>query len=233
MNPLVWVISFIPGLLWLWFVYKKDRFEPEPIKWVLIVFFAGALSVIPTMFVSAIVSALLGFPGTETVSDAAKVSFLIAGVVEEGMKMAVVLVVIWKRSEFNEPIDGLVYASAAALGFASVENALYVSGHGMHAIIPRAFMSTAGHMLFSSMWGYALGRAKFEPEKKVSFLMKGFVLSAFLHGLYNFLLFTQVFASLVLFLLAILLWDILARMVKDADSRSPFKPRKYKEPEIL
>lgn len=224
MNQLSWVIAFLPGLLWLWFVYKKDKYEPEPIFWVLIVFFAGALASVPVMLIERSLISSMGLHLVETASDATKASWILAGLLDEGAKLAVVLLIIWKNEGFNEPMDGLVYAAAASLGFASAENFMQIKRVGALIVLIRGPMVVVGHMLFSSIWGYALGKAKFDKERRLSLLIKGFVLSATFHGLYNFLVHTQIVASIVLYLLMMLLWAILARMVDEAEKRSPFAP---------
>ena len=226
MALLAWIFGFIPGLLWLWFVYKKDKYEPEPVAMVLFVFAAGALSVIPAAMIESLFSGAMDIRSVESVNDAARVSWLVAGLVEESMKFAVVMLIVWKRKGFDEPMDGIVYAAAAALGFASAENVIYIYRFGAQVIIVRGVMSTLGHLLFSSIWGYAIGRAKFDRKKRFSLLAKGFVLAAFFHGLYDFLVFTKVAASFGLYVLTVVLWNMLARMMKDAEAKSPFKPKK-------
>jgi len=229
LNQLSWIIAFLPGLLWLWFVYKKDRYEPEPVIWVIIVFFAGALVTIPTALIEKSLSSSMGLHMIGSSADAAKASWIVAGIVEEAAKLAVVIIIMWKRDGFNEPMDGLVYAAAASLGFASAESIVRIKHYGAMVVLFRGPMAVLGHMLFSSMWGYALGRAKFEPQRRLSLLAKGFVLAAFFHGLYNFLIFTRVIASIALYILTALLWNMLARMVDDAEKRSPFAPTTEKK----
>ncbi|MCK5833722.1 PrsW family intramembrane metalloprotease, partial [bacterium] len=196
---------------------------------VIIVFFAGAIIVIPTAYLERTLSLVMGVQSPGNAADAAKVSWIIAGLIEEGAKLAVVMLIIWKRTGFNEPMDGLVYAAAASLGFASAENIIYIKEFGATVILIRGPMSVLGHMLFSSIWGYTLGRAKFERSKRFSLLVRGFVLSAFFHGLYDFLIFTKIIASIALYILMGLLWNILLRMFADAESRSPFTLEKNRD----
>ncbi len=228
MKILAWIIGFIPGILWLWFVYKKDKFEPEPLGLVMAIFAAGALSTIPVSIIELAFTGQAGLESAANLSDASRESWIITGFVEESVKFAIVMLLVWKRKGFDEPMDGIVYAAAVSLGFASAENAILISRFGAQALILRGALSTAGHMLFSSIWGYAIGRARFDREARLSLMAKGFVLAVFFHGLYDFLIFTRIFASLVLYVLSILLWNIFTKMVDDARSRSPFAPNSKK-----
>ncbi len=226
MGILAWILGFIPGVLWLWYVYRKDVYEPEPIGWVILLFGLGALSVFPVGLIEQAVSARLGISDQYSIVDAAKVAWFIAGFIEELAKFTIVIAVVSYRKTLDEPMDGIVYASAVALGFASVENVLYVQKFGTIVILFRAPLSTLGHLLFSSIWGYAIGNARFDHDHRMSMLGKGFILSAFFHGLYDFLLFTQVFAALAVYLVIATLRKMLIRMIDSAQERSPFNTMK-------
>ncbi len=222
MGILVWILAFVPGIIWLVYVYKKDKLEPEPIGWVILVFICGALLVPLCVLIEKPLSSGLGVDTIRTTADAAKVSWFVAGLVEEGAKFLLVIGLVSYRRTFNEPMDGIVYAAAAALGFASAENIIYIKKFGAFVILLRGPLSTLGHMLFSSIWGYAIGKAKFGRENRLSLLAKGFILSAFFHGLYDFLLFTKVLAALAVYLVLTTLRKMLLRMVAEAQAKSPF-----------
>jgi hypothetical protein len=68
---------------------------------------------------------------------------------------------------FNEPLDGIVYAVVLAMGYASVENMLYVAAYGINTTILRAFTAVPAHLVFAIVQGYYLGRARFMPEQKL------------------------------------------------------------------
>src|SRR5262249_48826984 len=140
-------------------------------------------------------------------------------------KFLVVRLWIYRRPEFDEPIDGIVYASAAALGFASLENALYVldfRGHGVRwaLLLSRAFLAVPGHVLFSSMWGYALGRAGFRPYPVAAMV----VAAALLHGSYDFLAVLPLTRPLVL-VLVVALFVVVSVQIRALSADSPFRPR--------
>jgi protease PrsW len=114
----LFAIALAPALFWFWFFARRDR-NPEP-AWLLLRTFAwGMAMVLPAVLLE---SAIEQFFGTMAV-------FLCVGLIEEGCKFLAALSVV-KRQEFDEPIDGLIYATAAALGFATLENVFYLLNHG-------------------------------------------------------------------------------------------------------
>jgi len=97
--------------------------------------------------------------------------------------------------------------SAVALGFASLENLSYMISFGWGVIVLRGPMSTFGHLLFSVVWAYPLALRKIGRRGATSLLLLGLVGSVFAHGLYDFVLFTQSWFALLVFLyLPFLLW---------------------------
>ncbi len=169
------LLAIAPAVFILLFIYSKDRYEPEPLHLVIGIFFLGCLSVIPAALLEA------PFP------DGTFTSSVVAPVVEESCKFLVVYLFIWRRREFSEPVDGFIYAAAASLGFAAVENIFYVLDGGLGVGILRAFLSVPGHVIFSCVWGAALGIAKFRPAKQQPGIILGGLLGAMLlHGIFNF-----------------------------------------------
>lgn len=197
-------LAIAPTLFLILYVYRKDRYEPEPIHLVTWVFFLGALSVIPAGILE------LFFP--EGVFSSA----VVAPAVEETMKFLVVFLAIYRHPEFDEPMDGIVYATAASLGFATVENILYVMEGGLAVGIVRAIASVPGHVVFSCIWGFALGTAKFRPEREqTGIILTGLAGAMLLHGIFNFSL--EVFEVagflLILFVILPLAWWMTSRNI--------------------
>lgn len=217
---LLFAAGFAPGVFWLWYFYRKDKYEPEPQRLVLRTAGFGVLAAVPV--------AIVGEPFNELFFVAA---VIVAPIIEELAKFAVVRFTIYNNREFNEPMDGIVYAAAAALGFASIENVGYIAHQYSHegllsassTFVFRALLSVPGHVLFSSLWGYALGRAKFQPrELRARTIVLGLLLSMLGHALFN--LFLIVGLSFVLFFLLLpYLWKRLNRNVDDLLAGSPFK----------
>ena len=115
---------------------------------------------------------------------------LVVGVAEEGSKFLGAWSLARHRHEFDEPIDGIIYGSAAALGFAAVENIKYFAVGRMSGVViaVRAFITVPSHLFFGAIWGYALGRQL--VSRKTSVLAM-FALAALAHGTFDALLSTD------------------------------------------
>ncbi len=171
----LFVLALAPALFWLWFFMRRDRAAPEP-AWLLArTFVWGALMVVPAGLLEAGIASAFG-----TV-----VMFALVGIIEEGAKLIAASSVL-KNKEFDEPVDGLIYATAAALGFATLENALYMLEGGPALILVRGPISTLGHILFAGAWGYALSLRRFSARRGV--VRRALLLSAALHTAFNFFL---------------------------------------------
>jgi RsiW-degrading membrane proteinase PrsW (M82 family) len=119
--------------------------------------------------------------------------FVVAGFSEELCKLLLLAFVVWRSRHFNEYFDGIVYAVFLSLGFAGVENLLYVFGQetmmlSMTTAVVRAAVSVPGHFLFAVAMGYYLALAKFEPAKRLLNLIKAFLVPVMLHGAFDTLL---------------------------------------------
>jgi RsiW-degrading membrane proteinase PrsW (M82 family) len=236
MVLLALVLPIVPGLLWMWIVYRTDRYEPEPKHLVLSTFLLGALAVLPAFGVERLVSAAYPFLGAiERASQTGEARelwpiligcFLVVGPAEELAKFAAVRLYMFRDPEFDEPLDGIIYASAAALGFASLENLLYVVDfeHGLElkwgALGLRSFLALPGHIIFAATWGLALGRRKFDERYPV---WSRVALAAALHGLYDFLLIYPPARPLILFYMSVMV-PVLVRQIRTLRDDSPFRP---------
>jgi protease PrsW len=170
----LFAIALAPALFWFWFFARRDR-NPEP-AWLLLRTFAwGMAMVLPAVLLESAIEGAFGMMAV----------FLLVGLIEEGCKFLAALSVV-KRQEFDEPIDGLIYATAAALGFATLENVLYLMNHGAGLIFVRGSISTLGHILFAGTWGYAMSLKRFSGGRYL--LRRGWLLAALLHTIFNSLL---------------------------------------------
>ena len=175
------IFSFLASLFWIIIVYKIDKHEKEPIPLLLKLFFTSMLLSIVAGFLNTLNTKLFGEFGT----------LIFVGLVEEGVKLLAVWIIVFKHKEFNTPIDGVIYASVSALGFAFMENIEYNylffktvdSQHIDYAITLRAFIPFM-HVLISSIWGYALGMYKLYIFKKQQVILL-FLLSAIVHSVYD------------------------------------------------
>ena len=252
---LIGAVALGPGIFWLWYLYTKETLESEPLRLIVKVFFLGILVAVPTAFLEGVVKGLAS-PYLSIGALRFLLLVMAAPLIEETAKYLVVRRMIYNRVEFNKPLDGIMYAVAVALGFATIENLQYVlTGIGLHPhnlvdpktgavvldpktgavlqilhfhlpwllIVVRALLTVPGHALFSSMWGYTLGLAKFRPPESRRWLIAQGLLMAYVgHGLFN--LMTYVESQLLLIALVILMWRVLHRHVTVDLACSPLQP---------
>lgn len=186
------LVAIAPGLLWLWFFVRLDRIRPSSRRWIALTVLLGVISTVPVGLVEW--GAFRGL--AEVASDAevrlattAIVMLGVVGPVEEAGKFLAVRLGVYRSLHFEEPLDGLVYGAAASLGFASLENLLYVLVWGPEVMLVRAPFSTLAHVVFGSVWGYGLG---LRHSGRGAWVVWGsLAVAAALHGAFNILLFTS------------------------------------------
>lgn len=197
MNDSLLSLAVTPGLLLMVYFYNKDRHEPEPKKLVAKIMGWGALSILPAIALElALEPALLEVTGLgkRTLLWLAIRAFVVVALSEELCKYWVVKKKVYDDPELDEPYDGIVYCVAASLGFAIAENILYVMQGGYGVGILRAFLSLPAHAFFAVFMGYFVGLAKFcdNPESARKYRIIGIAAATGAHGLYDFVLFTQI-----------------------------------------
>lgn len=185
MDALRWIgAGLLPALLVLAIVYFSDR-RREPPLLVLLVFFLGGVGKLLTMLLEGRASAWTGLDmNAQIAGNAGAIVFLFGFVApfREASKVAA----MWpafRSKHFDEPVDGVVYSSAAALGFACLENALVIREHPGWLWFARTLLSLPAHVFFAAAWGYALGRAKRTKTPGAIFPLAWIVATA-AHGLY-------------------------------------------------
>jgi protease PrsW len=221
---LIFVLALSPALFWLWFFYKQDAYEPEPLSLLARLFFLGMAAAI----IALICEVFAGFVITGVI-----LTVLAGPIIEECVKFFMVWKFAYGNREFNEPMDGIVYATAVALGFATLENVVYfLAQSSLSSLVItggfRAILSVPGHALFSVFWGYALGIAKFsQPENRNKVIFAGLALGIALHIVFNYLL-AQAFLGFTILLLVMvpLVWWFAEKRISAALLASPFSPEK-------
>lgn len=194
--PPYWVaaVGAVPALAAMWYFDRHDRARPEPRGLRRKVAIFGGLSVLPVLGLVALLNAIVGdaAPAPGTYEEAFYTAFAQAAAPEELCKIAVVYWVVWRRPEFDERMDGIVYAARAGLGFALVENIFYLLAQvELSALIMvwvlRAALAVPGHALWTAMMGYLAARRRF--DRSGPGLLGGYLLAVFLHGTYDAALF--------------------------------------------
>ena len=195
-NNLLFV-SLAPVLIIALYVYSRDKYEKEPLAVLLRAMLAGVAIVIPVVLIERFLSSAA--PGTEGLAYAAYTAFAVAGFTEEAFKYIAFILFFWNNRNFNEKFDGIVYSVYIALGFAAVENILYVFTGGVGVGMVRAITAVPAHALFGIVMGYYFSKARFSANHRFLFLVLAFFMPFVFHGLYDFLLMSQSPAMLVIF----------------------------------
>jgi len=179
------VAAAFPVVIFLIIIYRKDT-EREPPGLVLKCFFLGCVATAPIMLFELFAGAFNNFDSA--LFQSLYNAFIVAAIVEEGFKFLFLYRTIWKRKEFDQYYDGIVYAVFISLGFAFIENILYVFQFGLGTAILRAVLSVPGHGLFGVAMGYFFSLARFSPNRGKGLLWLSFLVPVLFHGLYNFFL---------------------------------------------
>jgi len=181
-------IAVAPVAIILFYIYFRDKYEKEPKKLIFQMLLLGCLSTIP----AGIIESFFNFEFKN--ADILQIfitTFFVVGIVEEGAKFLFLKAGIWNNKYFNEYFDGIVYSIAVSLGFALLENILYVFSDGLGAGIMRAFTAVPAHAICAVIMGYYLGKARLETKRFTQFklLFLSFFIPVIIHGMYDFLLF--------------------------------------------
>ncbi|MBM6828229.1 PrsW family intramembrane metalloprotease [Anaerotignum lactatifermentans] len=214
-------LASAPVLAGIFYLYIRDRYEKEPWRMVAAGTVYGWISAFLTYGAGTLLEGLL--PHEETPFYTA---FFSAALIEEGVKFLLMLGLILPNRQFNEPFDGIVYAVFLSLGFAWVENLVYVvhpvmGGYG--TALSRAVLSVPGHGLFGVQMGYYLGRRKFGGGRWQRWA--AFMVPFALHGAYDyFLLRPERFWDIPFWGLEVFLWILGLRRMRELLERSPFRP---------
>ena len=189
------IIAIIPSLILCIYVYKKDVIEKEPMPMLLTLFVLGVVVTIPASFMEQTLMTSLDIK-PNGITECLIVSFLIVGLIEEGYKFIITYFGTWHNKNFDHVYDGIVYATFTSLGFATLENILYVLRTGTETALLRAIISVPAHAFYAIACGYYLGLSKFNysiGNKRVGRLYKflAFIVPILMHGIFDFLLLTN------------------------------------------
>lgn len=180
--------ALIPAFLWLVIFLREDRARPEPKSFILKSFLWGCLIALPVVLVNEGFSSIL--------QHELLILIIFAGV-EEFFKFSAALVSVRRNPNFDEPIDAMIYAIAAGLGFATVENLLAVLsqfGEGewlsgaFEVLILRFVGATLLHVLTAGLIGYYWARG-IKSGQKAFFLVWGFLVAWAVHSVFNSLMY--------------------------------------------
>lgn len=185
-------LSLLPVALLLWFIYKCD-YKPEPAFLVVRGLFFGALSILLTMVLDVILWTIVGedFMEEPVVSHRLFRAFVGAAIPEEFSKLLMLSLLLKKNRYFDEHIDGIVYAACVGLGFAGVENIMYLADadNWLAVGIQRAITAVPCHFLTAVAMGYFYSMYRFDERgKRGKWAVLMIVVPILFHGIYDALL---------------------------------------------
>ncbi|HUR66471.1 MAG TPA: GNAT family N-acetyltransferase [Chitinophagaceae bacterium] len=185
-------LAIAPGLAICLFIFHRDAYNKEPKLTLISSFLLGAVSIIPAFYIERDLFSKFG----NSLTDQALKAFFLVALTEELCKFLVLRLYSWRKKSFDEPFDGIVYAVIVSMGFATVENLLYVIrasqvGMGYQVALLRMFLSVPAHATFGVLMGYHVGRAKFNPQRKSVLIILGLFWAVLFHGTYDTFLFWQ------------------------------------------
>ena len=178
-------LALAPGVAIAIYIYLKDKHEREPFSLLILSFFYGSVSILVTLLISWPVNALIILKDHDIVHEFYDAFFKVA-LVEEFSKFLFVRFVLFRNKNFNEPFDGIVYSVMVSMGFATLENVLYVFSYGFETGIWRMFTAVPAHATFGVLMGFFLGKAKFSHNRRLIYMVTGLGVATLFHGAYDY-----------------------------------------------
>ena len=183
------ITALLPVFVVIFYVYFKDKFEKESILFLFKNFSIGAVfSVLISFLLYEISDILLPIEDPKSIMHQFIKAFFVVALIEEFSKYIFVRFYAQKNKEFNEPYDGIIYAVMVSMGFAAIENLLYVFKGGIEVAIIRSFTAIPAHATFGIIMGYFMGKAKFS-NNRFKWNLIGLLSAILFHGAYDFFLF--------------------------------------------
>ncbi|MBR2450045.1 MAG: PrsW family intramembrane metalloprotease [Paludibacteraceae bacterium] len=216
--------ALIPALALLGYIYWQDRKSPEPWHKLLKATLLGVLAIPLTMCIVFPLQTIGIVPDSyNTFGDVVNFSFLGAAIPEELAKLLMLWLFLRKNPFFDERMDGIVYAVCVSLGFAGLENVMYVLGNTdwMSVALMRAFTAVPGHFCYGVIMGYFYSLAKFDPKNRTKYSILALVAPILAHGIYNTIAFAttlplvpEILLYIVFVVFCFLLWRWASKSIK-------------------
>ncbi|MEM6629508.1 MAG: PrsW family glutamic-type intramembrane protease [Bacteroidota bacterium] len=183
-------LALAPVVFLFTYVYLRDEYEREPLIYLIITFILGLSTAFPVIWIE---EQLHAYTNITMETSPLLYAFIYVALVEEGMKYLVLRWYNYPHDEFDEPYDGIMYGVAVSLGFAAIENVMYVyysTGDPIETGIGRMFTAVPAHAMFGVLMGFFVGRAKFLLRgSRWLERLKGLGVAILFHGLYDYFLF--------------------------------------------
>ena len=187
------IAALAPVAMLLYYIYRKDEFQKEPVKEVLKAFGLGVASIFLSLMISGPFGAIGLYPAEQvTLWDGIAISFFGAAIPEEIAKFLLFWLFVRRNKYFDEHMDGIVYAAAVSLGFAGLENVMYLfsAEDWVSTGMVRALFSVPAHFFFGILMGYYYSLVRFDPVTPS--INRFWVLGApiIAHGIFDSILFS-------------------------------------------
>ena len=219
-------LAVLPAVLLMIYVYNKDTVEKEPPGLLALMALAGALACIPASISERVFLSLLGnvLPSGSLLYSAVE-TFVIVAISEEGCKLFFLKKLTWRSRDFNYRFDGIVYAVFVSLGFAALENILYVFNYGPSVLINRGLLAIPGHMTFAVFMGLHYSEAKLAALRGDEALRRramrlSLLMPCLLHGFYDFCLMSGLEILSAGFIAFVVILDVVAFRTVNRVSRT-------------
>ena len=209
-------LSVLPSIILFIVVWRGDRYEKEPPKLLVKLFLLGALTTVSAFIIETLFSDfLLGALDHQGMLFLIIDNFLVVAVAEEAGKFFVLKKITWRHPAFNYTFDAVVYAVCVSLGFATLENILYLVDGGFAIAVMRALFSVPGHFIDALYMGYYYGFARYsdafgDKRLKKKYLRQAFIVPVLIHGFYDFCLSTEYWGFILIFLVFEVVITVLA-----------------------
>lgn len=177
-------VAIAPALALFSYFYLRKQIAKEPSRTLFHAFIYGAIMTFPILFIQHV------FEEEHVFNNDFFRNVLFTGGLEEFFKWIVIFILVYKTIEFEDAYDGILYGASVSLGFATVENILYLLTFGLDTAFIRALLPVSSHALFGVVMGYYFGKAKFSVvSEKAKWIFIAFLAPFLLHALYNSILF--------------------------------------------
>ncbi|UOR12443.1 glutamic-type intramembrane protease PrsW [Halobacillus amylolyticus] len=203
-------VAIAPAIAIMTFIYLSKRIELEPLPLIFRMFILGALLVFPLMFIQYAFESE-GFFQTPLLK-----SVFLAGLLEEFFKWFVFMFMIFRHTSFDHHYDGIIYGVAISLGFATLENIIYLFANGIEFAFFRAIFPVSSHGLFGVLMGFYMGKAKFSSDHRKTHIFLAFMIPFMLHSFYGYFVVTNEWLYYVIPFM-IILWMVGVRKINVAN----------------
>lgn len=222
---IILIASLAPVVFLMLYIYAKDKCQKEPIGQLLKALLGGVLAAIADVILLSVFGFAEVTEFSSAFGQAFYQAFCQAALPEEFCKLLFLYWFIWKSPAFDEYYDGIEYAAFVGLGFAGLENIMYVIQGGLGVAVSRAMFAVPAHFFFAIIMGYFFAFAKFRPWKKKTYLILAYICPVIMHGIYDFILMynnfiqttsmgTAAILNIAFFAFFIFIWKLANKRIK-------------------